>query len=440
MSSGYSSAGNRSRFGGFLRKTRLLAVLTVVLASAACTPENAEAIEDNGVGVIVKAFDHGYSDAEVEESYENAVEMGATWTRVVVPWYYVEPSPGKYNWDSIDKSVDTANKHGMNVLIQVSTAPEWATGVDKLSQKQRESVDHGLDTYAPRPEHYDDYAEFFAKVVERYSRKGVDDYEVWNEPGTNGFWKESFDERKVSPESYTQLLKKTYPAAHAAHSNVNVIAGGQVVLPTEPDDTIVGAIDYLKRMYAAGAQGNFDSLAHHPYGIDSKEWLWNGWDYMFGDQQTSNAPQESLHSIMRNHGDGHKNIWITEVGQDTVRGTADETIQEERYSQYLNTWGQSHNVGPILFYHIEDKKPYHASQDKEDYFGVIREDGSWKPAAWAIKYYTETNPPSGVRSQVNALMVPNAKISEHQDSRPDQPEAARGRRESGSSLSLSSSR
>lgn len=400
MGSGFSSASNRPRFGGLSRATRALAVfaaLTVVFVTSTCISEHSETENDNGVGVIVKAFDHGYSDDEVEESYENAVEMGATWTRVVVPWYYVEPSPGEYNWDSTDKSVAAANKHGMNVLIQVSTAPEWATGVDKLAPEERESLQPGMDTYAPTPDHYDDYAQFFAKVIKRYSKKGVSDYEVWNEPGSAGFWKDSPDNPKASPESYAQLLKHAYPAAHKANRDVNVIAGGQVVLPTEADDSVIGATEYLKRMYAAGAQGNFDSLSHHPYGINSEEWVWNGWDYLFGDQPTLNAPADNLYSLMRANGDGDKDIWLTEVGQDTVRGTADETIQEERYSQYLNTWGQSHNVGPILFYHIEDKQQYNASENKEDYFGVIREDGSWKPAAWAIKYYTETNPPKEMR-------------------------------------------
>lgn len=364
-------------------------VTSAVTVSEAVAQEHPSTFRDtNGVGIVTKVFDDSTSAAEVEESFRTAKEMGVEWTRVGAAWYHIEREPGHYNWKFLDQTIAMAEKYDINVMMQVTTAPEWATGLSGMSAAQKRSLGHYPDTYAPKPEFYDDYANFFADVVERYAPRGIVDYEVWNEPALAGFWKEDTHNRTPSPESYTQLLKETYPAAHQAYSGVNVIAGGQVVLPTEADGSRINAVDYLKRMYAAGAQGYFDSLAHHPYGIDSQEWIWNGWAYMFNEPKTNNAPQDTLHSVMSANGDGHKEIWLTELGQDTRHGWADEKMQAERYQLYLDAWEGTPNVGPMIFYHLQDKKSYGRSSDKEDYFGVIREDGSWKPAAMAIKSHT----------------------------------------------------
>ncbi|MCQ4626912.1 beta-galactosidase [Corynebacterium sp. CCUG 65737] len=395
-----------SRTSGFARLTQFLqalfpqrnarnaslatCVITALTASFLVAPQ-AQAEDTttyrgtNGIGIVTKHVDDATSVSEVEESFRTAKEMGVEWTRVGAPWYHIERERGHYNWKFLDQTVEIAKKYDIKVMMQVSTAPQWATSVGDMSEAEKNSLDHYKDTYAPKPEYYNDYGRYFADVVNRYSAHGIVDYEVWNEPSMQGFWRESSDNPNPSPESYTKLLQATYPKAHAANPNVNVIAGGQVVLPTYDDGTVVNGVEYLERMYDAGAKGNFDSLAHHPYGIGAEYWEYNGWAYMFDEPKTKRSPGKSLHSVMSAHGDGHKEIWLTETGQDTLN--ANEQVQAETYQDYMEAWNETPNLGPIIFYQLHDRKPY-GSNDKEDYFGVLRADGSWKPAAHTIKNFT----------------------------------------------------
>lgn len=377
-----------ARLGAWLA----VCVAVVLTASLLCAPQaRAERAigyrGTNGIGITTPGFHGKSSVAEIEKSFKTASELGVDWTRVLVPWYYIENKRGQYDWQFLDRTVAMAEKYDLKVMMQVSTAPQWATGVDDLSGIKKSFLGHYPDSYAPKPEHYADYAKFFAAVVERYAPRGILDYEVWNEPATERFWKESNSSRTPSPESYARLLKETYPAAHKAHPDVNVIAGGQVVTTSRGTD--VNAVDFLKRMYAAGAQGYFDSLSHHPYGIDSPDWVWNGWAYMHNEPRTANAPRETLYSVMAAHGDGHKEIWITETGKPTVKGRSDEAMQAAIYQYYLDYWRVTPNMGPMIFYELQDQAAY-GLFDSELYFGVLRSDGSWKPAATVIKNYTQS--------------------------------------------------
>jgi len=89
--------------------------------------------------------------------------------------------------------------------------------------------------------------------------------------------KKSFDE--ISDE----MLKKVYKAAHNAHNDVNVMAGGMTVGVSNNLTGYIGPMEFLERMYKAGAKGYFDGLSHHPYGIYARAFRDNGWANMIGD-------------------------------------------------------------------------------------------------------------------------------------------------------------
>ncbi len=87
---------------------------------------------------------------------------------------------------------------------------------------------------------------------------------IWNEPNLSREW----GDRPVDPEAYTELLRLSYQAAHAADPDILVL-GGALAPTTEPEDSSGGMneIRYLERMYEAGAAPYFDALAAHTYGF-----------------------------------------------------------------------------------------------------------------------------------------------------------------------------
>ena len=90
-----------------------------------------------------------------------------------------------------------------------------------------------------------------AAVVKRYAPQGIQDYEVWNEPGNPGFWHDSPGNLKPNAAHYTNLLKLAYKAAHDAAPDVNVLAGGMTVGETRSSDGYIDPRDFLEQMYAA---------------------------------------------------------------------------------------------------------------------------------------------------------------------------------------------
>ena len=73
-----------------------------------------------------------------------------------------EPSPGEYDWESLDRRVDLMRRTGARMVITLCCAPDWMKGGEPGE------TDWSNLEVAPLPEHYGDFAELCAKVAERY--------------------------------------------------------------------------------------------------------------------------------------------------------------------------------------------------------------------------------------------------------------------------------
>ena len=179
-----------------------------------------------------------------------------------VPWAAVELFEDRYNWDAVDKVVDAAAERGMAVLAAVTSTPRWAS-------------DHLGTNSAPRSE--DDYAEFVTELAKRYGAENnggtatIAAFEIWNEPNGAPGWFPSPD-----PEAYTRLLKAAYTAIKKVDKSTLVVAAGLGVGFSFLGLTI-NPVDFIDRMYDAGAHGYFDAIAVHPYQF--KMTLSDGDDY-----------------------------------------------------------------------------------------------------------------------------------------------------------------
>lgn len=173
---------------------------SVLYAPGAFAFDEASLRGSNGIGVMPTNFSVNPHDPntteEVEASYKQAKAMGVEWVRIVVPWFWLQDKDGTIHLEQIDKTVEMAKKYDMKVMMQITTAPEWATEIGDLSDQKKHELwkkSVAFDTFVPKPKHYDDYANFFAAVVSRYAPQGILDYEVWNEPAVAGFWSEGLN-------------------------------------------------------------------------------------------------------------------------------------------------------------------------------------------------------------------------------------------------------
>lgn len=313
-------------------------------------------------------FAHGWEllraldDAAANRELDRMRDSGARWLRVTIEWGQIEREPGRLDWAAPDRIVAGARRRGLSVVGSITYAPPWAAA--------------GRCRYECAPADAAAYARFAGLVVRRYRPVGVRVWEIWNEPNHPPFWPPRGD-----PAEYTQLLRRTYPVIKAADPGALVLAGGFAPSPDSGD--YIRPQTFLAGMYAAGAKGFFDGLAHHPY-------------YYFGRPTDGSDPNNpfletlTLHDIMVANGDGGKPIWGTEVGAPTNGPHAvSEQEQAVRLREYYEAWNAWAFTGPLLWYSLRD-----SGMAGSDGFGLLHHDFFPKPAWHAFTSMIRAAPPA----------------------------------------------
>lgn len=258
------------------------------------TPQQVVQTEHPLVCVHTRLTDE-VEDWKIQRTLELVREMGASTIVDFLPWAYVETSKGNYDWHHSDRIIDMARHEGLQMIARLGIVPGWARP-DPADQP----TTHNYLT----PDHFPDYARFVGAFAARYKGR-VTHIIIWNEPNLSVEW--GF--RNVPPSEYVDMLKLVYKAAHDANPNVVILAGA--LAPTiEPPGSPNGMddLEYLRRMYAAGAAPYFDALAIHTYGLTEPP------DDAPAPDKLNFRRFELQLDIMRQNGDGAKPVYITESG------------------------------------------------------------------------------------------------------------------------------
>lgn len=134
--------------------------------------------------------------------------LGAGWVRIDVQWSLVqERGPAGFDWSRSDRLIRGAVARGVKVVAMIGYTPPWA-------------VPAGVHTDKSPPADPAAFARFAAGAVRRYSRLGVHDWEIWNEPNLAGFWGPRAD-----PGAYAALVERAAPAIRAADPRAIVVLG-----------------------------------------------------------------------------------------------------------------------------------------------------------------------------------------------------------------------
>ena len=251
--------------------------------------------------------------AKRERQVQLIADAGFHWLRQEFPWADIEISakgnfddcrnpPGCVSaWDKYDQIVDLAEQYGLELLVRLSSPPNWA----------RAAGDQ-LGPFAP-PDNASDFADYAAAVATRYQGR-LRYYQVWNEPNIYNEW----GNQPVDPERYTALLCATYARLKQVDPTIVVVSG--VLAPTaelgaanEYGGNNLNDYVYLQRMYAAGAGPCFDVLSVQGYG------LWSGpGDHRRRPLIVNFGRNQFIRDLMVANGDAHKAIWIAEMNWNVV--------------------------------------------------------------------------------------------------------------------------
>lgn len=308
--------------------------------------------------------------ADLDIYFGQLKELGVSWVRWDFDWGMIQvDGPTSFDWSGTDRVAQTAVKYGVKTLGIITYTPKWA----------QQTVCAG--TFACAPSDPTVFGKFSGEVAVRYAPLGIHHWEIWNEPNIVMFWKP-----KPDVNSYVAILKSAYTNIKKVDPTAVVLSGG--LSPAGDEDNNIAPVTFIRALYELDTTKDFDGVAIHPYSypaLASYPASWNAWQQI-----------DTVRQIMTANGDSNKPLWLTEFGAPTG-GSGDshnetqldnfvygsdymtETAQVTMMNDVLSLFSQLKGpTGPFFWYSLKDNG---TSRDTpENFFGLLRFDGSKKPA------------------------------------------------------------
>jgi hypothetical protein len=241
------------------------------------------------------------------EQFQRLKRGGVDSIRTPIGWSAVQPvANGPIEWSGVDAVVRGAATAGLEVLPFLSGAPSWAVAVDhRFGSPATLPVKSGAQRAG--------WSNFVTQAVLRYGPNGsfwaenpgvpkhpIRTWQIWNEENFKYFV------ARPNPVDYGKLVNLSYAAIKTVDPGAQLVLGGLFATPIEatfnkkPPQAYFAA-DFLNRMYRAtpGIRAKFSGIALHPY---------------TGSYKNLTAKIEEVRTVLREHNDAAKQLWITELG------------------------------------------------------------------------------------------------------------------------------
>jgi hypothetical protein len=309
-----------------------------------------------------------------------AGDLRFTWIKQQVSWKLMENAPDQYTPEmaTLDSIVDDAHARGLNVLLSVSKAPDWARTTTEEDGP---------------PANYADFDDFLTELATRYRGK-VQAYEIWNESNLQREWNGA----PLSGAEYVRLLAGAYLSIHAVDPHALVISGAPA--PTGINDGVTAIDDrvYMRQMYEAGVASYANGIGIHPYGWgnppSARCCASPGGPQAWNDNPTFFFldTMEGYRAIQTEFEDDGRPLWVTEFGWASVDGFGVGAPAGEEWVGYINEQQQADYIfqayrmaqewnymGPMFLWNL-NLGPFLGNQYSQAYFSILRPDGSPRPA------------------------------------------------------------
>jgi hypothetical protein len=193
-------------------------------------------------------------------------------------WPWLEPSAGNWQWDGLDRLVQLADEHHVEVLLPLGLTPTWA------SARPSEPSVYGHPGFAAEPANLDDWRRYVEAVASRYAHR-VHLYEIWDEPNLRTL--------------YTGDIAQMVQLCREAHAIIKRIDPSALVV--SPAATEIDGVPWLDRFLAAGGATCFEVVGYHLY-------VWPK------PPETIVPLVARVQEVMRAHGIADRPFWNTETG------------------------------------------------------------------------------------------------------------------------------
>ena len=341
-------------------------LLLAALAWSIATPAHADPVIDSRFGVV-----QAYEAPEVADD----IEVG--WERLFFSWPELQPQgPGDWNpaypyFD--DATIQRELDAGRELVGLLINTPPWASDGGGYA-----SVPRGL--YLPYDDPGNTWGQFVAGVVRRYAGR-IDRWIVWNEPdiwdATHAGYTWS-----GSVQDYYRLVQVAYLAARDANSNARIHLAGF----TYWWDVNYGRRPYLLRFLdvvaadptAAAHDYYFDVATVHAY---------------FQPEQVYDLVRFTREALLAHGID--KPVWVNETNappSDDPQGPIDGPLfpvrLDEQPAFIIQAFAMALAAGAerVELYKMIDEPQLFSGEP----YGLLRHDGSRRPAVAAFDVVTDT--------------------------------------------------
>jgi hypothetical protein len=194
-----------------------------------------------------------------------------------VAWPRLEPRKGEWHFELLDKYVDLAAAHNVEILLPLGLSPPWASA--RPHEPPRDSPGS-----AAEPHSLDDWRNYVRTVATRYKGR-IRCYEIWNEPNFKRFF-------TGSEQQMVDLTREAYRVLKDVDL-ANILVA--------PAPTMRRGLPWFETFLRLGGAQYADVIGYHLY--------------------VNPGPPEDIvplvaevRSLMARYGAGDKALWNTETG------------------------------------------------------------------------------------------------------------------------------
>ena len=206
---------------------------------------------------------------------ENAkiVDIGVSWADVAgsrPPIDPANPADPEYHFGSLDGAVRDARARGLNVLLSVARAPDWAEGRHRPSTRRA-----APGTWKPSAK---DLGRFAQAIAKRYSGHFLDlprvrYFQAWTEPNLDSHLTPQWSHKKPkSPKIYRPMLNAFYKGVKKAQAGAKVVTAGTAPYGDTPGGPRMRPLTFLRNLFClkhnlerkCDKKPHLDVLAHNP--------------------------------------------------------------------------------------------------------------------------------------------------------------------------------
>lgn len=305
----------------------------------------------------------GYS--QTDDEYRILDELGAQAMRVDFTWSGIQPSATQWAFEEKDGYVDTALRHGKQVIALLDFDNDTI---------EQDPVGKQRGMYIA-PGDVPLFLEYVRQTVSRYKGR-VYAWEIWNEPDIERFWAGPMEEFYGLARQTAETVRQTDPEAR--------IVGTAMTSPFGV--WIPGGID---GMHISSALAQAQHPSGHLYVTDPR-------NYYLEFMKLIGAARRFKHP---------GSVWVTELGAPDGGyypwGSETELLATHLMKAYVVA--TSIGIEKVVWYCFRDSSAEdqaRSPRDAERFFGLLGPGDVWKPSAYAYRLFGRYCTKSTIRTDL----------------------------------------